>query len=277
MASAVFTATARCTVLSLLVTGCLQAPAASAPDILLIVLDTVRADHVGTYGYPRPTSPNLDAVAAAGLVYESAFATAPLTMPSMAALLTGRYGDRVGVSNHSRRDRLSGDATTLAEAARAADYRTVAVVSNPWLGRSRSGFEQGFERYVTRPLGDHDDRARSDAREVVDAALAELGPDTGRPLLLWAHFIDAHMPYQPPIRHARAMGNARGTSDVVAEFGKADADLQSLFYEREYTARQVVETVQLYDAAIRYVDEQIAKSSRPFNSMTRRSATSTSR
>jgi len=245
-------------VLAAALAACSGKPAAP-PDVVLIVMDTVRADHLGVYGYERPTTPGLDRAARNALIYDAAVATAPMTMPSVAALLTGRYGDRVGVSSHSRRDRLVESTVTLAEAAHQAGYRTIAAVANPWLARADAGFAQGFDRYLTRGsiTTKYGGRLRADA--VTDAALEAVAEDATRPLLLWVHYIDAHMPYSPPPTFATAMGNDSATSEIVNEFKRPGADLQAIYFENRYAPEQVAATVQLYDGAIRFIDDQIAR------------------
>jgi arylsulfatase A-like enzyme len=239
--------------------GACRRSAESRPDVVLVVIDTLRADHLGLQGYGRPTSPGLDALAGRAIVYDTAVATAPMTMPSMAALLSGRFGDRVGVSSHSRRDRLAGATTTLAEAAQAAGYRTVAVVANPWLARADSGFAQGFDRYLTRRSIADAPAGRLSAGVLTDAAIAAVAEDDVKPLLLWVHYIDAHMPYEPPRAHAAAMGNPSATSAVVQSFKARGADLQAIYFEQPHEPSDLDATVRLYDGAIHFVDEQITR------------------
>jgi len=228
------------------------------PDVALIVIDTLRADYLGAYGHGAPTSPTIDGLAASALVYENAVATAPFTMPSMAALMTGRYGDRVGVHNHSAKDRLHETAATLAEAAAAAGYRTGAVVSNPWLARKDSGFEQGFDSFRTRrdiePFA-----GRLTADVVVDTALELLDDADDRPVLMWVHFIDSHMPYTPPASLAKLFGNPSASSRVIEDFRKPGADRQAIYFSPDYEDRELQDTRRLYAAAVRWVDSAIGR------------------
>lgn len=241
--------------------GCSKAPAAR-PDVALIVIDTLRADRLGAYGYARPTSPTIDRLAAEGLVYEHASATAPFTMPSVAALMTGRFADRVGVHSHSAKDRLTTESKTIAELAGDVGYFTAAVVSNPWLARRESGFEQGFDHYLTR----HDEprsKQRLGARAIVDRALALLDDAADdRPAFVWTHFLDPHMPYAPPPEIAARFGNDAATSRVIADFNAADADRQSIYFQPAqpvYDDSELDATKRLYDASIRHVDDEIAR------------------
>jgi arylsulfatase len=150
-----------------------------------MTLDTTRADHLGVYGYERPTSPNLDELAAHAEVYEKAYSTSSWTLPAHASLFTGRYprshgmrhdpagelvlADAIDAPEGIRARGLSDEALTLAEILQAAGYRTGAVVAGPWLHRS-FGLSRGFLHY--------DDEAVHSARraaEVTDGALRWLG------------------------------------------------------------------------------------------------------
>ena len=166
--------------------------------LLLISVDTLRADHLGAYGDTRGLTPHLDALARQSQVFDAAYAPAPFTLPSVAALLTGRYPESLGVlSNVSR---LPDGTPTLATELQRRGWRTAAVVSNLALGR-KAGLAAGFERY------DDDLPQREAVRQwpervaaaTTDAALAALderiGP--GR-IFLWVHYVDPHGPYTPP-------------------------------------------------------------------------------
>ena len=134
-------------VFAVLFGACSGRPAAR-PNILLITLDTTRADHLGAYGYTRAKTPNLDRLAASGVLFERAIAAAPLTLPAHASLLTGRYPFRHGVRNNGSFT-LAQTTPTLATALHAAGYRTAAFVSAFVLDR-RYGLTRGFDAYDDR-------------------------------------------------------------------------------------------------------------------------------
>jgi arylsulfatase A-like enzyme len=115
-----------------------------APNVLLVILDTVRASALGLYGYSRPTSPNIDAFAAGGMVFDYAVATAPWTLPSHGSMFTGQYA---GTLSTSFRDPLDGRDLTLAEAFRAAGYETAGFTANLHYTAWDSGLDRGFIRY----------------------------------------------------------------------------------------------------------------------------------
>ena len=172
------------------------------PSVLLITLDTTRADHLEPYGANDVETPALSALAERGIVFEHAVATTPITGPSHASLLTGLYPRRHGVRNNLTHH-LPESVPTLAELLSAAGYRTAAFVSAVVL-EGRYGFDQGFEVY------DDDLRATSAIRQTrritersaevtAQRALAWLdGLGDDEPYFLWVHFYDPHLPYSPP-------------------------------------------------------------------------------
>ncbi len=174
--------------LALAAGGC-RAPA--RPDLVLITLDTVRADRLGAYGAPGDPTPNLDALAREGVVFEHAAAPMGLTLPSHFSILTSRYPRQHGVLNNGTV--LPDDAVTVAERLREAGYRTGAFVGVRLLA-PENGTAQGFERF-----GFPRDSPQRPAPRVVEEALEWLGAQPSeRPVFLWVHLYDAHIPYDPP-------------------------------------------------------------------------------
>ena len=227
------------------------------PSIVLIVVDTLRADRTRREYDGKALMPHVQALARQALVYENATAAAPMTMPSVAALLTGLYPDRAGVVTHSRAVALDVASPTLAEIARAGGYSTRAVVANPWLASPATRFSRGFESYTTKR--DLDIRqARLDATAVTDLAINAL--ETAEPpTLLWAHYIDMHMPYQPPAADAAALGNASGSSTIVRDYVSEAVDRQTIYFVAPYSPQEIGATRALYDAAARAVDREIGR------------------
>jgi hypothetical protein len=119
-----------------------------SPNILIIVADTLRADHLSIYGYQRSTSPNIDRLAKEGTLFEAAFSVAPWTLPSHASMLTGLYPHEHGVQrNGNDQPNLRGSYLTLPESLRARGYRTAAFSTNTWWFTRAQGFGQGFIRF----------------------------------------------------------------------------------------------------------------------------------
>lgn len=198
---------------------------ASSRNLVLITLDTTRADHLGAWGWPHARTPNLDALAARGTRFARCDTAAPVTLPSHATLLTGLYPPRHGVRDNGTFV-LNAKMETVAERLRTRGYDTAAVVSAVVLAR-RHGLDQGFRIYDD-DLGEGyaagtevSERTAEAATAAALAAAAKLTP----PFFLWVHYFDPHDEYRPPTRFAdRATGPHR-----------------------------------LYDGEIAYVDEQVGK------------------
>jgi len=173
-------------------------------NVLLITIDTMRADRIGAYGHKAARTPVLDRLAREGVRFVDVTAHAPLTYPSHVAILTGRYPGAFGVKLNGMTP-LPGDATTLAERLRSAGYRTGAVVGSVILDRS-SGLSQGFDEYDDGIAGTNAAMvALSDlqrpAGEVTQIATRWISRQQG-PWFLWVHYYDPHLPYAPPARPA---------------------------------------------------------------------------
>src|SRR6185436_6011947 len=198
--------------LAILAGGCRHPE--EAPNLVLVTIDTLRADHTTPYGYGRDTTPVLARLAREGVAVDLAYAPMATTGPSHAALLTSRYPVSLGYLRNGQR--LDEAQTTLAERLRAAGYRTSAAVSSFVLDR-RLGFAQGFGTYdcrcdraratatierwegLTVPAGF--DRRADETTDVALAWLARRGRD--RPFFLWVHYFDPHHPYSPPAPYDR--------------------------------------------------------------------------
>jgi arylsulfatase A-like enzyme len=185
--------------------GCGGGPAPAR--LVVITLDTTRADALGAYGQPLPVTPRIDAMAAEGVLFEQVAASTPSTLPSHATLFTGQEPFTHGVrSNFGHR--LPEAARTLAEVLRARGFETRAEVAAAVLAKGR-GLEQGFAGYGEPELlarfealvrRDPSPRTRS-AEEISEAALAFLRANADRPFLLWLHYFDPHHPYAAPEPH----------------------------------------------------------------------------
>jgi tetratricopeptide (TPR) repeat protein len=173
---------------------------AQAPSVILLTLDTTRADHLGAYGAARSHTPVLDALAARGTRYARALTSAPLTLPAHCSLLTGLEPPEHGVRDNGTQS-LRGDVPTLATRLAARGYATGAFVSSRVLDR-RFGLARGFDVYDDRMaaerIGEYGYPER-DAAAVTTAALAWTARlPAGRPFFLWVHYYDPHSPYNPP-------------------------------------------------------------------------------
>ncbi len=216
------------------------APAAriTAPTVLLVTIDTLRADRVGCYGRADAGTPALDALAAAGARFDDAQTTAPLTLPAHASIHTGRTLPAHGVRNNGT-FAVPPDVPVAADAFQHAGYVTGAFVSSPVLA-FRHGLARGFQQYDddiprgTRREGlvtHYDERAGIDT---VRRALAWLSQQGGRPAFVWVHLWEPHAPYHPPAEFARFADRYQG------EVAAADAALGVLVREVAALGRERV-------------------------------------
>jgi choline-sulfatase len=178
------------------------------PDsLVLITLDTTRADRLPAYGFQGVSTPALDRLAAEGIVFEDAVAPVPLTLPSHASLLTGRWPTKHGIRDNADAA-LAPAELTLAEVLRDRGVRTGAFVASVVLQSGR-GLEQGFGTYVDVPkrsCGNVTERRRpGDA--VVDDVMAWIDQNAERPFFTWVHLYDAHRPYHVPEAYANRHGD----------------------------------------------------------------------
>ncbi|HSK74955.1 MAG TPA: sulfatase [Thermoanaerobaculia bacterium] len=186
----------------ILVPALAKAPAPAAAsvtrrraNVIVYLVDTLRKDHLGCYGYRKPVSPHVDAFAREATLFRNAVAQSSWTRPSVVSILTGLLPKTHGV--HGRRDALSQEAVTLAEALRGAGYRTAAIVTNGNVDRS-FGLGQGFESYRLLQHGrDTAENVNARAAEWLDGLPGAPGKP-GAPFFLFLHTIEPHTPYQPP-------------------------------------------------------------------------------
>jgi arylsulfatase A-like enzyme len=204
---------------------------ARPPNLLVVTIDTLRADHVGSYGYAAARTPRFDALAARGLRFERAATVVPLTLPAHSSLFTGAFPARHGVRDNGGYY-LAPEQETLAEVLKARGYRTGGFVS-AFVLDSRWGLEQGFERYFDDfDLRKFAQQAGMDAiqrpgNETVDEALRWLAEERERPFFLWVHLYDPHTPYAAPREYASLFPRGMiGAYD--AEIAHADAQLGRL-------------------------------------------------
>ena len=200
------------------------------PNVILITMDTPRADHLPCYGYTNVRTPNLDALAGRGVVFEQAATATPLTLPSHCTIMTGMYPTYHGVRVNGN-TALNDEQTTLAEVLAAQGYQTGAFIA-AFVLDGRWGLKQGFQHYDDQfdlkkykhlDLGE----VQRPGNEIMDAALTWLEEKKAGPFFAWIHFYDPHVPYAPPEPYAS-----------------------------EYRRRG---PVGLYDGEIAFMDEQIGR------------------
>jgi arylsulfatase A-like enzyme/thioredoxin-like negative regulator of GroEL len=213
--------------------ACRSAPRVGELSVVLVTLDTTRADRIGAFGGTAVPTPNLDRLAREGTIARDASSQVPLTLPSHATIMTGRYPASHGV-RHNGIYRLRAEEETLAEHLKAAGFETAAFVGSYVLNRG-FGIEQGFDRYddvpVDRFAGGRDQvfEAQRTADEVNAQVFRYLDARRGGRLFLWVHYYDPHEPYAPPERPGRTLagsGYDREISYVDACVGDLVAKLE---------------------------------------------------
>jgi len=177
-----------------------NAPTPTRLNLLLVTIDTLRADRLGCYGYSQIETPNLDKVARQGVLFENAVAPTPLTAPSHASMMTGVYPTVHKVRNTGGFV-LSPSQPKLAKILQDQGWDTAAYVGSSVL-KGRFGFNQGFAVYddemPTSKSGSAQEEPERRAGEVVDRAVKWLDTQSGKPFFLWVHVYDPHIPYDPP-------------------------------------------------------------------------------
>lgn len=269
---------ARVCAVAILLAGCTVG--VEPPGFILVSIDTLRADHLGCYGYARDTSPNLDRLAARSLRFRHAFAPSPWTLPSHVAMLTGRHPHDVGIVDYE--SAIPTDVRLLAEPLAQAGYRTAAFVDavpDGFVGADR-GFARGFDTYAHAPHGDGS-LYRYDAAATVDAGIAWLEAHArDAPFFLFLHTKSVHdtpkpvgrsverdAPYDKPepyrsrflpeggVRHDWREGpdlrGARYLRTLNERIGDDALD------PRTFPPGAVEELISLYDGGVYYVDEHL--------------------
>ena len=246
--------------------GGLPAAAAGRPNVLLLILDTVRAVNLSAYGYVRPTTPNLKALAEEGARFERALATAPWTLPSHASMFTGRYPHE---TTADWMEPLDATHPTLAEALAARGYRTGGFVANRLFGTQEWGLERGFTRYegYARSVGQALDNGtltrkaiarasrllstywmpgRKNAERMNDDLLDWLdGLEGDRPFFAFVNYYDAHEPYVEELPDRR--------------FSEGEPLTRRIRTSQRHTAAEVAALRDAYDGAIAYLDDRLGR------------------
>jgi arylsulfatase A-like enzyme len=252
------------------------AASASSPNVVMIVVDALRPDHLQVYGYERETSPNLQRFAERATVFENAYSQGNRTIIAMPSLFTSLYPSFHGaVGFQERMIPLPQSRTTISEVIRDAGYTTVGVMSNVYL-KSAFGLTQGFDavdefeslRYqlsvyraltslgiVKRPIRTS---FAPDATEVTDSGIHWLHNIKDRPFFLYLHYMDVHHPYYPPPENELMFNSTDSDVDSRVLFAKTAAMVRNpppLTLPGEELRR----LIDLYDGCIRYTDEEIGR------------------
>lgn len=221
------------------------------PDLVLVVIDTLRADKLSAYGYERPTSPYIDGLAADGTLFEDVTAQSSWTLPSMASMLTGR---RMFVNAQ----RIPDSVPSVAEHLQRSGYETVAFVANAALTSPSSGYGRGFDEMLDRDstpgTGNWD--AEELGRAVDEWLVAN--PPGDAPRFYYLHFLDPHWPYEPRSDEP-LVPEVRIRDDVLESWVALAKESEVVRTHFDEDRRQILAHLDAYDREIRDVDTELAR------------------
>jgi len=189
-----------------------EPPLQRFPNVVILTVDTLRADRLSSYGYRRPTTPNIDRLLASGARFTEARTVEPLTNPALCSMFTSLYPHEHGATRNGLR--LRPGLPSVARALERRGYRSAAFVGNWTLKNRISGLGDHFERYdevLTRKRWLGMFKGEATAEDLTDAALAwleETRKGSPRPFLLWVHYVDPHAPYRLQEDFVRPLGIA---------------------------------------------------------------------
>ena len=236
-------------ILSLALASC--AGSSRPPSVVLITIDTLRADHLGCYGYDRATSPQIDRLAERGVVFTRITASLPRTTQSIASILTGRFpkhhGAR-GLFSH-----LAAPNESLTEILKREGFQTAAFVSNMFL-RPGQGFEQGFDLFDNPERRWHG----NSAPEITESAVRWLGARArDRPFFLWVHYLDPHWTYEPPAPFATRFGRDAPSFTAYQDLDSGRLTKGELIFRNGLSDEQRSRAIALYDGEIAHTDASL--------------------
>jgi arylsulfatase A-like enzyme len=223
------------------------------PDVFIYLIDTLRADHLGCYGYPEAVSPHIDALARDGVLFERAIANSPWTKPSVASLFTGVWPatHNVLVKGQS----LPEEAVTLAETLRPAGVRTAAFVANGHVA-DRFGFHQGFDRFMFLPPPNKANHLPTPSDSVNAHVFRWLSSrELKRPLFLYVHTVDPHVPYDPPPSFRSRFAGGVGDPSI----GSGPMFMALRHKKRPVTDELIRDLRALYTAEIAFNDDSFGR------------------
>jgi len=225
------------------------------PSVLLILVDTLRADRLSVYGAAERISPHLDRLAREGLVFTETMAPSSWTMPSVAALLTGRQPGELGVGTGKQGGGLTPEIRTMAEGFAGAGFDTASFSANYILNPFK-GYARGFDAFYLAPVKHYG----MTAGELNRRALDWFDQRTHRPFFCYVQYMDPHSPYSPPGSHRHVASNA-ASFDPARPDGYRDGHIHRLVlgWERLESEADAALVARAYDEEVSYVDREIGR------------------
>lgn len=219
---------------------------AGRPNVILVVCETLRADHLGCYGYERDTTKNIDSFANDTFTFKNAYAQAPSTMPSMWNIVTSKYQSPY---------RAKDECVTIAEYFKSNNYRTGAFLSHHYFEGTKANLQQGFDVYDAKCKKDNHKMSARPAKSITESTIKWIEQNRKKPFFVWLVYFDPHDPYVPPAEF-------RGHYNKEAYFSR-DRRAQGIGYRG--TSNHLVSKahrqflINAYDEEIRYFDHQIGR------------------
>lgn len=241
-----------------------------SPNVLFVVIDTLRADHLSSYNYQRLTSPNIDRIGREGAIFKHAISTSSYTLPSHVSLITGQYNFQHGSEWDTFKALKENPVPTLAEVLKEEGYRTAGFSANLFWVTREQGFDRGFLRYedfftsimdmmyrtaygrviekhVMRRIGFEDIPARKRAEDINNAVLDWVRRSNNAPYFIFINYMDAHDPYLPPQPYREMYSELKEPGGVLnCSVERCDPAL---------TPEERQAEIDAYDGAINYLDE----------------------
>jgi arylsulfatase A-like enzyme len=234
-----------------------MAEGTSQPSFIFLLVDTLRADYIGAYGFEGDISPSLDRLAMESILFENCFTNAPWTKPAVASLFTSLHPNTHGVTNHEGKlkgglEVLPEQANTLAESFRDSGYDTAAFNANPWLA-PRYGFEQGFETY----------EEHEDTKKLLEAAAKWIhSRGKEKPFFAYLHFMDVHAPYDAPHRDYKSLFDSpslgRNRELEPSEYDIIPAHMRATPWATEQEPLELKPWRAMYAGCVRAFDRRIS-------------------
>lgn len=223
--------------------GCSKAP---FPNVILITIDTLRPDHLSSYGYSRLTSPNIDQIASEGIIFENAIAQSSWTLPSVASILTSRFPSELGMVHSFSKFRKN--SLRIATILKENGFQTAAFVSSGHISAKR-GFDEGFE--VFEDSGN--ERAMSINERVFKWLSQRSKKKEAKPFFLWVHYFDVHSDYDAPPPFDKVFDKTFSNQEI----GRTDYLLNIIKNGLNLSPAEVSNIQLLYDREINYADHHI--------------------
>lgn len=221
-------------------------PKKTLPNVIFIICETLRPDHLGVYGYARDTAPNLDRLAQTSFLFTQSISQAPCTRPSVWNMMTSRYQAEVPVLDET---------FTLAEYLSAMRYKTAAFIAQHVLVKQYSNLNQGFDWYDDAQELDHHRMTLRKATSVTDAAIAWLQVNKQKRFFTWLMYFDPHDPYDPP---DQAKGHFVKSEDYSRDRRKEKIHFVTE-ESRNITPAHRRFLIDAYDEEIRYTDQELGR------------------